>query len=423
MKRDALRDVRPRGNGTSRQLEAWRAILTGDSLPAHVDWGELLETGRRHGVSPLLFWWSQQPWNAEAFRTLQDAGEGKIWDALYKDYHLALARDMLVTQQCREVLSALSQAGLRPMLVKGAAIARHYPRPELRPYGDIDVLLPQDQVARARDVLAELGYRAGQPSDAWLEEQHFHLPAMRMNTGYTVELHWRLSKPGEARCLPVGEVWTRARQIVLCDVSAWAMDPVDEVLHVCRHGVVQHRLSLGMRACYDLYYLTRLWGDERWEDLLSRARRYQLERPVYLLTALTDRTCRLPRAGRRLKRELETVLRVEPGFVSRMEATMYAAGAAPRLPAGLVRAAERPLWSRLRRSLFRIFLPPAAMAHAYHLPEGSPLAALYYVWRPIDLLRRHGRLVRLLLSGEKNTRDAWDRQRELETWLDVERPR
>ena len=61
------------------------------------------------------------------------------------------------------------------------------------------------------------------------------------------------------------------------------------------------------------------------------------------------------------------------------------------------------------------------MAGAYHLPDGSPLVALCYIWRPLDLLQRYGRQVWRLLRGEETTRQAWHRMRELEVWLGVDR--
>src|SRR5205085_2518503 len=73
-------------------------------------------------------------------------------------------REAAVLEACRAhelrtVLAELTAAGVRPILLKGAALARtHYSRPELRPRSDTDLMIP----ASARDVVARtllgLGY-------------------------------------------------------------------------------------------------------------------------------------------------------------------------------------------------------------------------------------------------------------------------
>ena len=44
------------------------------------------------------------------------------------------------------------EAGIEPVLVKGWAIARHYPDAALRPYGDMDLCVRREQFRAARDI-------------------------------------------------------------------------------------------------------------------------------------------------------------------------------------------------------------------------------------------------------------------------------
>ena len=112
---------------------------------------------------------------------------------------------------------------------------------------------------------------------------------------------------------------------------------------------------------------------------------------------------------------------VERGFVDRMLAKMISGRGSSDLPVRLRRTAPKPLWTRLRMMLCRVFPPPAAMPAIYHLPDGSPLVALYYPWRPLDLLLRYGRQAWRLLRGDAAAREAWHQERELEVWLGVDR--
>ena len=103
---------------------------------------------------------------APAGQTLRQAAR---WHAL---------RAALREQELAAVLEWLGGRGIEPLLVKGWAAARLYPERGLRPYGDIDLCVPPEQLAAARAALAEPGapraaveIHAGCP---WLPEWSWH---------------------------------------------------------------------------------------------------------------------------------------------------------------------------------------------------------------------------------------------------------
>ena len=53
-----------------------------------------------------------------------------------------------------KVIDLLEGQGLRPVILKGQAIARHYPHPKHRTAGDIDILLDGDDYFKAARLLA-----------------------------------------------------------------------------------------------------------------------------------------------------------------------------------------------------------------------------------------------------------------------------
>jgi hypothetical protein len=87
-----------------------------------------------------------------------------------------------------------------PILLKGPAVARWYPDPSLRPYTDIDLLVPEADLDAWGDALTRLGF-AGPGADeaAHARLTHHHLVFHR--GGIVVELHWRLFAAREARGL------------------------------------------------------------------------------------------------------------------------------------------------------------------------------------------------------------------------------
>lgn len=77
---------------------------------------------------------------------------------VYRQQRLAVLRH---ERDIVTVVSLLRREGIEPVLVKGWAIARHYPEPGLRPYGDIDLCVSPTQFAQASQVLKRSESLAG----------------------------------------------------------------------------------------------------------------------------------------------------------------------------------------------------------------------------------------------------------------------
>ncbi len=90
-----------------------------------------------------------------------------------------------------QAVKALRERGVRPLLLKGPAIATWlYPElPRARPYHDIDLLVrPSDRAATER-TLADLGYLPP-PRGTWLRDEPPHaLEWVRPRDGSTLDLH------------------------------------------------------------------------------------------------------------------------------------------------------------------------------------------------------------------------------------------
>jgi hypothetical protein len=94
----------------------------------------------------------------------------------------------------RELVAALRARGIEPIILKGTTFADHlYPDPSLRPFGDIDVLVPEQALPEARQAMIAMGLIPVKPIDKkhtepYAEEGWTH-PALK---GVLIELHWDL---------------------------------------------------------------------------------------------------------------------------------------------------------------------------------------------------------------------------------------
>src|SRR5206468_8619041 len=69
-------------------------------------------------------------------------------------YRMSVLHAALQESRVARAFELLRAAGIEPILGKGWAIARSYPEPGLRPYGDVDLYVSREDVASARRVVA-----------------------------------------------------------------------------------------------------------------------------------------------------------------------------------------------------------------------------------------------------------------------------
>ena len=98
------------------------------------------------GVAGLVWWKLQRA-------SLDAAPEAHALRLAYRQTALESA---LHQQSIRVLVGCLRAGGIEPLLVKGWSTARLYPRPGLRPYVDIDLVVPPGEGARAAVLVRDL---------------------------------------------------------------------------------------------------------------------------------------------------------------------------------------------------------------------------------------------------------------------------
>ncbi len=186
--------------------------------------------------------------------------------------------DACRTRELRAVLAALAEAGVTPILLKGAALAgTHYSRPELRPRSDTDLMIP----SRARDAVARtlvtLGYRRMSEVDGEEAIGQFHFDRHDPNgLFHALDVHWRVSNVRVfADALTYEELARDAVALPALGPDARGPSPVHALLLACVHRVAHHGDTDNLLWLYDVHLLARaLTRDERDAfDALASTRR------------------------------------------------------------------------------------------------------------------------------------------------------
>ena len=145
-----------------------------------------------------------------------------------------------------QTIALLRSAGVEPLLVKGWAMARLYPERGLRPYGDIDLCVRQEQYAVAVAALAAPEAERG------FVDLHKGLP--------------QLHRPS------LDDVYERSQLVPLSDVDVRILGPEDHLRYICIH-MLQHGAHRALWLCDIAVVLESLTEDFDWEYLLRGERR------------------------------------------------------------------------------------------------------------------------------------------------------
>jgi hypothetical protein len=145
-----------------------------------------------------------------------------------------------LVREAEQAAGIFTENGIRFAVSKGPGIAAHYPHRRLRPYGDIDFLLPERDFARARRLLERAGWQA----DLARREQRDYFirlcrEAVNLEHGDLgrIDLHHHVPPWLWGLGLPIEDLIGRATHGTRCGVNLPVLDAVDNFLISCLHIV------------------------------------------------------------------------------------------------------------------------------------------------------------------------------------------
>jgi hypothetical protein len=155
-----------------------------------IDWRRFVMLANRHRVGPL------------AVRSLLLSGV-ELPEAIAQEFGQARAAALFAEMRIADELIRLQQMlrsdGIDPILLKGPGLSlRAFGELGLRTYRDLDLLIGEEEVARAAALLSSAGYELLEPrAENVLETPDWcrdHKDALfrHPESGLIVELHWRL---------------------------------------------------------------------------------------------------------------------------------------------------------------------------------------------------------------------------------------
>lgn len=252
-----------------------RALFNGGgALPKEPDWEALWRESRSHAVQLLTYDCLSKEERAAMPPELESQWKEEALSILWKNEQIAAEE--------RAVLSALRQAGIPHVILKGSSSAMCYPRPELRCAGDIDLLVAPERLDAAQAVLEGLNYAP--PT----ELHHCHRTMHR--GAFIVELHF---EPNGIPQGAAGDVLRQYFQGAEEQTADWnglpVLPPALRAVLLLMHKL-EHILSSGMglrQLCDWAAFVGQEMTPELWGELDQVLRQAGL---LYFAKAIT-RAC------------------------------------------------------------------------------------------------------------------------------------
>lgn len=195
-------------------------------------------------------------------------------------YRQTWYKNQVLFHNIASLLRSFHDSGIETMILKGAAlILLYYKNYGLRPMNDFDVLIHMEQVLPAIKLLRKLGWIPMDfaPAEKYISVSYSH--GFRNEKGQELDLHWHvLSQCRETNS--DDDFWKGAIGIKIHDVATYALNPTDQLLHICIHGA-RWSYTPPFRWISDSMMILNMSQSEiDWNRLIAQARKRSLILPL-----------------------------------------------------------------------------------------------------------------------------------------------
>ena len=358
-----------------------------DILRGSLDWDYVFKIANRNAVLPLLSRNLLQRWN--------DLLPRDVRETISSGHQQQVQRNMIATARLLKLVEEFRSSDISVLPFKGPLLAiRAYGDLSLRKFGDLDMLIRPNDLARSIDLLKANGY-SPVTSATWLQKTNWNISDKKdilfvSDVGdLPLELHWKLS--GSHFALPVEEdrLWARTEETSIAGRDVGTLSFNDLLLYLCLHGSRHSWERLGWIS--DINELVGSTDAIDWEHLTAEADRLGcrnvLGLGLYLVHDFFGREFSIPDWDRiKNDRMFEELARNIRSSLFSDEGTNWVIGDRYAYHLQLREKLTDKLKLHLhymRWYLKIVFTPNRSDEGVFHLPRW--LVSLYYVLRPTRL--------------------------------------
>lgn len=377
------------------ELLLWCVRVSSDALQARrieallhkeLDWQYLLRTALRHSVMPLLY---------QSLVALCPAGVPETpLNQLRQYFRDNARRNFFLTGELFRCLHELHSHNIPAIPYKGPVLAASaYGDFALRQFDDLDFLLHESDILRAKELFIAQGYRPEfhlnhAQEMAYLRSQSAY-KLVRDEETIIVELHWRIVEDYFSVPLNPEQLWERLEPISLAGKEVRTISAEDLLLILCVHGTKHCWERLGW-VC-DVARLIHTRSEMDWDQVIRQATALGAERMLFLGLFLAHELLgtTLPAV---IWKRIEDDITVK-SLAEQVQRWLLRGSAQPPgiVEVSLFHLKARERWQDKVRYATRLSITPTAGDWNLRLPPA--LFPLYYLLRPFRLIGTYAPLL------------------------------
>ena len=195
-----------------------------------------------------------------------------------------------VEPELERILKVLNVEQISTIALKGSALNRLVYRDlGLRPIGDVDLLIEEHNLPRARELFDDLGYSQSSPVKtdlANIDNYHYCPRLLSPDGSVEIELHRHLVRRSSPLYFEVDELWSQACERDIAGQRAWILGPGDLISHLCLKFFVDRFLRqpsyAALRQLADIGETIDFFSEDLdWAHFIQQARQRGHAGPIY----------------------------------------------------------------------------------------------------------------------------------------------
>ena len=208
-------------------------------IPNDVNWQEVFEEAKFQSVIPMVY---------DATSGIEGIPTEVLKQFKSNTIAIMFNNDKIVKVQ-NELCGLLENEKINYAILKGLSVAQYYPKPELRTFGDIDVLVSKNDYKSAKEFLVASGFALVE------EDKKFHCGLKKSDV--LIELHFSISdfpetKLGEELKAALENATQTTKKVSCLSTEFGCLDElyqaVSLILHIERHLTAD---GIGLRQLLD----------------------------------------------------------------------------------------------------------------------------------------------------------------------------
>lgn len=352
-------------------------------LKKGLNWDHIYRQAGRYGLIPLLYY------NLKF--TAPELVPEDILQKMSEIYLSSLTQSMIQIRELLQVIQLCTDHEIPIIPYKGAALSQQiYGDIGLRLSSDIDIIVRQQDVIRAKDLLISQGYIPQVSLTHELDtkfirvdnEHHLSHPHKTM-----IDIHWQFMSRYYLVPFEETEIWAGLKMISLDGTEILSLSTEMQIISLCIHGAKHQWKEL--KHISDIAAFISSDKDINWELILTIAQEKRIKRIIFLGLRLVEMIMKIE-----LPIVVSEAIRCDSGMQFLVPFCIDNIFTEERKPEDDIQfvfywvSIRECLWDKLRVIPLLVFKPNYDDWRYISLPKNFFL--LYYIIRPIRLAFEYG---------------------------------